>query len=98
MNKENRVRRARMVRMKAAAQRWGEQVANRMINLAKAREKAPVLTEDHINRRTLTHGMSNWQRNQALRECKGILTDLPTDRMAFWAVAPHYKKARSCTA
>lgn len=79
-------------RMKAALERariWGENIAGFRKN--KANRYTPP--DEELQRQRLIGSMTNWQRNQAGRKCKGNWSRLSIYDLQHYANLPHWKKA-----
>lgn len=47
-----------------------------------------------VERHLLIERMTNWQRNQMLKACKGKPRDLTTEQLKEFADMPHWKEVR----
>lgn len=90
---EKRLARARQTAGKQKARAAGFNFAGWGHNMGKRITALFRRGDEPKERQELLERMTNWQRNQALKECKGSLRDMPTERLRFWREAPHWKKA-----
>lgn len=85
-------------RIKALMERprkWGENAANALHNRLDRQQIEYRMDKEGIRkkRQALIGGMTNWQRNQAGRKCKGAWDTLSMEQLEHFAGLPHHKKA-----
>lgn len=88
---EKRLRRRSLTAQRNRARAQGFNLAGWAANIERA-IMAPLMRSQKANeRRALMNAMTQWQRTQALRECRGDLKNLSTERMVAWLKTPHRK-------
>ena len=94
-NADKANKRSRLKRLMERARAWGENAANRINNYYSRRQHEYRMDKEGIRkkRQALLGRMTNWQRNQAGRKCKGQWDSLSMEQLEHYAALPHWKSA-----